>query len=126
MKTLLTLLVVLVTPSLALAAPLTFKELVNDLVFIMDLIVPTMVAAAVVIYFFGIAQNVLNFGDSKNRGEKMKSFYGYGLLVLFIMVSVWGILRLMVSTFFSADNSTSNFGTQGESVNLDCRYGSCE
>lgn len=111
-------------PAVALAAPQTFKELVDRTVVIMDLLVPTLVAASVVIYFFGIAQNVLQFGDPSHRGEKMKAFYGYGLLVLFVMVSVWGILRIMVATFFSSEGSSPVQFEQGIQ-NVNCEYGEC-
>lgn len=115
----------LLIPSVAFAAPQTFKELIDRAVVIMDLIVPTLIAASLVVYFYGIAQNVLQFGEEGKRSEKLRNFYGYGLIVLFVMVSVWGILQLMVDTFFSADN-TAGFNSSDTPLNLDCAYGACE
>lgn len=115
----------MVVPAVTFAAPQTFKELIDRAIVMMDLIVPTLIAASLVIYFYGIAQNILQFGEDGKRSEKIRNFYGYGLIVLFVMVSVWGILQLMVNTFFSADN-TGALNSGDTSVNLDCAYGACE
>lgn len=116
---------IVVLPVVVFAAPQTFKELIDRVVTVMNILVPMLITVAIVLYFFGVAQNILNFGDEKSRKEKIRSFYGWGVLILLMMVSLWGILHLMLNTFYSADGSVGSFDS-GESVELDCAYGECE
>jgi hypothetical protein len=48
-------------------------------------------------YFWGIATNIPHFGDEKGA-EKRKSFFFWGLIILFVMVSIWGIIQLLQNT----------------------------
>lgn len=111
------------TPLVALAAPQTFKELVDYLVTIMNMLVPIIITAALVVYLFGISQSVLDFGGDKGR-DKMKSYMFYGILIIFVMVSIWGILNLLQDTFFSSDAGLF-FSPDDEILIFDCEFGSC-
>jgi uncharacterized membrane protein len=114
---------VLLLPTLALAAPKNFQELVERLIVVLDLMVPILISAALVVYFYNIAGNILNF--SGDASAKLKSFYGYGILILFVMVSIWGILRLMVATFFAADNAAPSFIGGSTETDGECEFGEC-
>ncbi|PIR82636.1 hypothetical protein COU20_01170 [Candidatus Kaiserbacteria bacterium CG10_big_fil_rev_8_21_14_0_10_59_10] len=87
-------------PALALAAPRTFRELADHLVFIMNYAIGVLVIAGLTIYLFGVATNIVNFGK-EDGGEKRSAFFVWGIVILFVMVSIWGILALLQSTFFS-------------------------
>jgi hypothetical protein len=114
---------ILFLPALAFAAPKNFQELIERLIVVLDLMVPILISAALVIYFYNIAGNILNF--SGDASSKIKSFYGYGILILFVMVSIWGILRLMVSTFFAADNAAPSFIGGSPETDGECEFGEC-
>lgn len=126
MKWLLPLVTIFAMPAVAWAAPSTFKELVDRLVVLMDLLVPILITIALIFYLYGISQNVLNFSDQKSGNEKMKAYMVYGVLILFVMVSIWGILRLMSDTFFASGGSSS-FGapSSSDTLDLDCGLGEC-
>ena len=115
----------LFTPMVALAAPSTFKELVDRLVVLMDLLVPLLITCALVFYLFGISQNVLSFSDQKGGNEKMKAYMLYGVLILFVMVSIWGILRLMSDTLFATGGQADFLAPPAEGLDLDCGLGEC-
>jgi hypothetical protein len=66
---------VLLLPTLALAAPKNFQELVERLIVVLDLMVPILISAALVVYFYNIAGNILNF--SGDASAKLKSLYGF-------------------------------------------------
>ena len=53
---------------------------------------------AVVVFFFGIAQFIWK-ADSDTDRETGKRSIGYGIIGLFIMISVYGILRFVLTTF---------------------------
>jgi len=104
---LIVLLCIAITPALAAAAGAanTYGELVNQLVSLMNSGVVVLVALGVAIYFYGIYSNVLQFGEE--NPDKKKAFFFWGIIILFVMVSIWGILRLLQNTFFSGGIASS-------------------
>lgn len=96
----LTLLAIL-APSIALAAPRTFGELAGTLVLIINNATTVLIVLGIVVYFWGISTNILKF--SEEGGEKFKQYFFWGIIVLFVMVSVWGILRLLQNTLFGSN-----------------------
>lgn len=102
-------LALLAAPAVAsAAAPRTFLELSNLIVLILDNATAVLVVAGIVVYFYGISTNILNF--SEDGGEKVRSYFFWGIIVLFVMVSIWGILRLLQSTLFGSTYSSTQDG----------------
>lgn len=106
-------------PKLAFAAaPRTFAELVYRVVEIMNYAIGTLIVLGIVIYFFGAANHLYKL---KAGGEvaEMRNFLLMGIAVLFVMVSVWGILTLLANTLLSGD-ARGGYGTSatGEEVCL--------
>lgn len=93
-------LVPLFLPLIASAAPLTFRELACQLADLIDTATFTLIIFALVAYFWGMAVNIPHFGDEKGA-EKRKSFFFWGIIVLFVMVSIWGIVQLLQNTLGS-------------------------
>lgn len=89
------------TPALALAAPRTFGELANIIVLILNNATTVLIVLGIVVYFFGISTNILKF--SEEGGERLRQYFLWGILVLFVMVSIWGILRLLQNTLFGSN-----------------------
>lgn len=98
----------LAAPAVAFAAaPRTFLDLSNLIVLILDNTTAVLIVAGIVVYFYGISTNILNF--SEDGGEKVRAYFFWGIIVLFVMVSIWGILRMLQSTLFggSANGPTT-------------------
>lgn len=115
-------LTILTAPLLVLAAPKTFQELVYRAVYIINLIIPIIIGMTVVVYMYGAASGILaTNSDGKKRREHLKTFYGTGILILFVMVSVWGILALLKNTLSVALGSSG-----APTVTTECQFGSCE
>ncbi len=57
-----------------------------------------MFSVAVLVFFFGIFQMIANNESDESR-EKGKQNMIYGILGIFIMVSVYGIIRFLLATF---------------------------
>lgn len=102
---------ILFLPSLALAAPMTFQELAFELVDILDLATVTLLVLAIVAYFWGLAINVRTMGE-EDKNEKKKAYLFWGLIILFVMFSVWGILQLLKNTVFGNQVFDSTTGQQ--------------
>ena len=115
-------LVLLVAPHSTLAVARNFQELALDIVEIIDTATITLVVFALVVYFWGMAVNIPHFGGEKG-GEKQKAFFFWGLLVLFVMVSIWGIIQLLQNTLFS--DSHFDPATGAPAVTECDAFGSC-
>lgn len=75
---------------------------------LLGIITPVVVGLALLGFFWGLAMYVLNFsGDDKDK-RKGRDMMVYGTLVLFVMVSVWGIIQILQQTF-GLTNSETNF-----------------
>lgn len=91
--------------ALSLALPLTAAAQVSNLEdvfqFINNLIntlLPLIIAAAVVYFIYGIARYVMAGDEDAKSAAKDKIIYG--VIGLFVMVSVWGLVNILTNTFF--------------------------
>jgi len=102
-------LVITAFPGLVYAAPRTFQELANLIVSILDMGTGLLILAGIVIYFWGISTNILKMKDE--GGQAFKAYVIWGLIALFIMVSIWGIIEILQNTLFGGDYYDPNSGT---------------
>jgi FtsH-binding integral membrane protein len=97
-KTALAMLVgVLLTPLFTYAAARNFSELVDSLVGLINTGVGFLLIFGIIVYFWGISVNILKF---ENDPEKRKAYFFWGIIVLFVMFSIWGIIELLQNTLF--------------------------
>jgi hypothetical protein len=101
----------LLSPGVALAAPRTFKELADTFVSIIDSATGLLILAGIVIYFYGISRNVLKMKDE--GGKLMWNYVIWGIGVIFLMVSIWGIIELIRNTIFGGDPYSPSIGGDG-------------
>jgi len=64
---------------------------------------PIVVALALLYFFWGLASYILKSGDDEGQ-KKARNTMIWGILALFIMVSVWGIINVIRDTLL-LDNS---------------------
>lgn len=83
-------------PALAFANTLT--DVVRTIGDLIGLATPIVVALALVYFFYGLASLIMGSGDEKKRKEAVNTMI-YGVLALFVMVSVWGIVNVLQDTF---------------------------
>jgi hypothetical protein len=88
-------------PAVALAAspPTDFKSLANLLVDIIRTATVVVVGLGVVYYLWGIVAG-LRDGASTKGWEKLRTLAPWGILIIFVMVSIWQILRVLENTLF--------------------------
>ena len=96
---LLSYLAVCITPALVFAQ--SFSTLVDSLVAFINTLLIIVAALAMLVFFYGMARYVFKMGAGS--ADEYKSGYGlmlWGLLVFFVMASVWGIINLVVDSIF--------------------------
>lgn len=87
-------------PTIVLAAPKTFQELIGMVIDFTNLLVPILIGLAVVLYFWNISKNLFGLdGGSGDSQQKMREAIVWGLGILFVMVSIWGILNMLKESF---------------------------
>lgn len=81
-------------PALASAATLT-----DTLVFFstfLNGVIGLFITLAIVVFFWGLIKYLWSI-DNENAHEGLKIMF-WGLIAIFVMVSIWGIIRLLQST----------------------------
>jgi hypothetical protein len=106
--------ILLTAPAVVFAAPKTFQELANVLVVIMNNAVIVLIVLGLVVYFYGVSTNILKMKDE--GGEKVKAYFFWGVIVLFVMVSIWGILQILQNSLFGGDQFNSGGATQTQNA----------
>ncbi len=71
-----------------------FDGLIQNILAILDLIVILIIALALVFFLWGVAKFILNAGDPEEQ-NKGKSIMFWGIIALFVMVAVWGLVNFL-------------------------------
>lgn len=79
---------------------------------------PIVVALALLAFFWGLAIYIFNFSGKDEDKKKGRDIMVYGVIVLFVMLSIWGIVNILRETFnLTASTSITvpglNTGTSG-------------
>jgi len=91
------LITILVLPSVVLAAS-TLNDIESAALNILNLVVPLFIAAAVVVFLWSVLKYI-NSGDNAETREQAKSLMIYGVIAIFVMVSVWGLVGVLRNMF---------------------------
>ncbi len=93
-----------------LASAKQISDVINDLKGIINAIIPLLISIAVLTLIWGIVKFVTSAGDEEKRKEG-KDLMIYGIIGLFIMVSIWGLVGVLVSTFGLGEGSAPDLPT---------------
>jgi len=113
----------LLLPGIALAAtPRTFGDLANTIVQLFGSATTDLIVLAIVIYFWGAASSLFKAGEKGQ--ERLKELLLWGVIVIFFAVSIWGIVQLLQSSVFGANNQGFSGGKSAATCNsLNCQFG---
>jgi TM2 domain-containing membrane protein YozV len=99
MKKILASLSVIVTPALLFAQD--FSSIDNALDTVSDFInrlIPFLIGLAVLFFIYGLIKFVSAGGDP-GKQEEARNTIIWGIIIIFVMVSVWGLVNVLVNTF---------------------------
>ncbi|MDP3934774.1 MAG: hypothetical protein Q8Q46_00945 [Candidatus Giovannonibacteria bacterium] len=65
---------------------------------ILNRIIPILMIIATIVFLWGVIRYITAGGD-EDKLKEGKSFIIFGLIGLFLMVAIWGVVRALVSQF---------------------------
>ncbi len=93
----------LFTPVFAFAASTQgIEKLLNDVHRVISLVIPVLIALGVVGFMWGIVLYL--FGKNKDEGKQMML---WGIIALFVMTSVWGLVNILRTTILPTEPDNS-------------------
>ena len=63
---------------------------------IFSAVIPLIISLAIIYFIWSTAQYILKEGEAKNEA---KMHMIWGIIILFVMISVWGLVGILTSTF---------------------------
>lgn len=82
------------------AQPEVFAGIARTLGALIYTLVPVISSLALLAFFWGLGQYLFNFGEGDDKKQKQgRNLMLYGILVIFVMVSVFGIAQLLRRAF---------------------------
>ncbi|MBU6390580.1 hypothetical protein KGQ31_03475, partial [Patescibacteria group bacterium] len=78
--------------------PTTLVELITRVNVIGSYVIPFLIGIGVFIVIFGIV-NYIRQGDNEEKRAEGRMFIIWGIVSIFIMLSVWGFVNILVHSF---------------------------
>lgn len=90
---------IVLAPQAAFAAAGTFKEFTLQLINLIDLGTLALFSAAIMFFFWTVVMNLWGYdGGNAEQKKKLQETLFWGILILFVMVSIWGIIEILQQT----------------------------
>lgn len=71
-----------------------------------NVVIPFLISLALVMFIAGIVKYVAN-GDNEEKREAGRGLMLFGIIALFVMVSVWGLVKILYSSIFDGEFTTT-------------------
>ena len=88
-------------PAIASAQITDVDALIQWISGFINAVMPLIIAIAVLYFLWGLVKYVLSAGDADARTEA-RNMMVWGVIIIFVMVSVWGLVNILVNTFGTA------------------------
>lgn len=94
------------SPSIAFAALGGTYGLITSIRGFIDLLIVIMAGLALLVFFWGLVKFISKAGDAKAVDEG-KTLMIWGVIALFVMISVWGIIRFIQGELLPGEDFTT-------------------
>ena len=81
-------------------APTTLQAVANSAATILNDGAILLIAATLVVYFYSIAGDLYKISQGEAKGDDLKKTLLWGIAILFVMVSLWGIIQILQYSLF--------------------------
>jgi heme/copper-type cytochrome/quinol oxidase subunit 2 len=82
-------------------------------------VIPLIIGVAVLLFLFGVLKYVTNGGDPEKRTEARNTMI-WGIIAIFVMVSVWGLVNVLTNTFALDNTIPETYGIPCSAGDPDC------
>jgi uncharacterized membrane-anchored protein len=100
-----------VLPGIAFASDNPLLDIITKVGQIVNTIIPILLAAAVAYFFWGVIQYAFLAKDDASK-KTARGIMVYGIIGLFVMVAVWGLVN-MLKTFTGTSNAPTSVQAPG-------------
>ena len=107
--------VLLLLPTVAFAALTGVKDLITSVEGLINPLITLAVGLALVAFLWGLAKFIFRLGGDEKAVEDGKRIMKWGLIALFVMVSVWGIIELIQQDLLGLNSGSTSSGVGGNS-----------
>lgn len=94
---------------LVLAAGPTIEGLIGKIRNIMNLVNPLLMVVVFAVFLYGVIRFITSAGD-ENKRKDAKNYIIYGLIGMFVLIAWWGIIQIVLNTFFGGVPSSPSSG----------------
>jgi hypothetical protein len=77
----------------------TFQGIAKNITGVLDSIIPILVLIATIVFIWGIILYVIAGGD-ENKLQQARNYIIWGIIGLFVIISVWGLVLLLIKFIF--------------------------
>ncbi|MDP3763843.1 MAG: hypothetical protein Q8Q92_04385 [bacterium] len=75
--------------------PTNFSDLIKIFLDLIQVVIPVIAGLALLVFFWGLFKFILRVGGDEKAVTEGKSLMIWGLIALFVLVSIWGIMRFL-------------------------------
>ena len=97
----------LLLPAVASAQLTGVKSLIEAVGGLINPLITIVVAIALLVFLWGLAKFIFRVGGDEGAIEEGKRLMIWGLIALFVMISVWGIIRFINTALLSPADISS-------------------
>lgn len=98
--------------------PQNLTEIIEIITNLLRIATPVVAALALLFFFWGVAQFILAAADTETR-KKAQSRIIWGLISLFVILSVAALVTILQNTFFGTPTTTNtNLDATGPPLNI--------
>jgi hypothetical protein len=81
---------------------MTFGSFVGNIINIIKSFIGLAAALGLFYFMWGVVKYLLAYDDEKARTDSVKTI-SYGLIALFVMIAVWGLVQLLSNTIMGTN-----------------------
>lgn len=98
--------------------PTDFSQLVRIIINLINPLLVLLAGLALLAFFWGLAKFIFRVGGDEKAVDEGKRTMQWGLVALFVMLSIWGIIRFLQSDFLGICGT--KLYKEGDSIPIVC------
>jgi hypothetical protein len=101
----------LALPTISFAqATNSFQSLANTIAKILNAGALLLITATIVLYFYSIVGSIMRLKEGKVDSTELRKTIFVGLGIIFVMVSIWGIIQILQNSLFGGPGPAASNG----------------